>query len=91
MDRTATINVIVEHYDIDSKGRIDYDPRFGVYLETLTDTALTQVLAWYERRRSRRVRHQLPQHPKFNNHVSRQKHHQGEHEGFAVHGACPGN
>ena len=36
MDRTATINVIVEHYDIDSKGRIDYDPRFGVYLETLT-------------------------------------------------------
>ena len=32
MDRTATINVIVKHYDIDSKGRIDYDPRFGVYL-----------------------------------------------------------
>ena len=49
MDRTATINVIVEDDDIDSKGRIDYDPRFGVYLETLTDTALTQVLAWYER------------------------------------------
>ena len=49
MDRTATINVIVEHYDIDSKGRINYDPRFGVYLETLTHTALTQVLAWYER------------------------------------------
>ena len=49
MDRTATINVIVEHYNIDSKGCIDYDPRFGVYLETLTDTALTQVLTWYER------------------------------------------
>ena len=49
MDRTATINIIVEHYNIDTKGRIDYDPRFGVYLETLTDTALTQVLAWYER------------------------------------------
>ena len=49
MDRTATINVIVEHYDIDSKGRIDYDPGFGSYLETLTDTALTRVLAWYER------------------------------------------
>ena len=49
MDRTAPINVIVEHYEIDTKGRLDYDPRFGVYLETLTDTALTRVLAWYER------------------------------------------
>ncbi|WP_413296502.1 hypothetical protein [Synechococcus sp. MIT S9452] len=49
MDRSATINVIVKHYDIDSKGRIDYDPSFGSYLETLTDTALTRVLAWYER------------------------------------------
>ena len=49
MDRSATINVIIEHYDIDSKGRIDYDPSFGSSLETLTYTALTRVLAWYER------------------------------------------
>lgn len=49
MDRITTINVIVEHYEVDNKGRLDYDPRFGTYLETLTDTALTQVLAWYER------------------------------------------
>ena len=45
MDRTATINVNVEHYEIDIKGRMDYGPRFGVYLETLTDMALARVLA----------------------------------------------
>jgi len=48
MNREAVIEFVLQHYNAENRGRVDFDECFGDHLECLSDASLLACLAWYE-------------------------------------------